>query len=58
MTSESSVNAVRAALEAYADPYLGETLGAAQAVREVRAAGEGFVRALRSVSRWAATRRS
>ena len=42
MTSESSVNAVRAALEAYTDPYLADTLGAAQAVREVRAAGEGF----------------
>jgi ATP-binding protein involved in chromosome partitioning len=42
MTSESSVNAVRAALEAYTDPYLEDTLGAAQAVREVRAAGEGF----------------
>jgi ATP-binding protein involved in chromosome partitioning len=42
MTSESSVNAVRAALEAYADPYLEDTLGAAQAVRDVRAAGEGF----------------
>src|SRR4029077_4033594 len=39
MIPESSVEAVRAALEAYADPYLGETLGAAQAVREVRALG-------------------
>ena len=37
-----SVNRVRAALEAYVDPYLGETLGAAQAVREVVAAGTGF----------------
>src|SRR5579863_4392065 len=30
-----SVNRVRAALEAYVDPYLGEPLGAAQAVEEV-----------------------
>jgi ATP-binding protein involved in chromosome partitioning len=41
MTPESSVDAVRAALEAYADPYLAETLGAAQAVREVRAVPGG-----------------
>jgi len=40
--TEASVNAVRAALDAYLDPYLQDTLGAAQAVREVRAAGEGF----------------
>src|ERR1700686_5567260 len=42
MTAEASVNAVRAALDAYLDPYLQDTLGAAQAVREVRGAGEGF----------------
>src|SRR6202140_5781118 len=42
MTAEASVNAVRAALDAYFDPYLQDTLGTAQAVREVRAAGEGF----------------
>ena len=42
MIPESSVEAVRAALEGYADPYLGETLGAAQAVREVRALGGGL----------------
>jgi ATP-binding protein involved in chromosome partitioning len=40
--TEASVDAVRAALDAYPDPYLQDTLGAAQAVREVRAAGEGF----------------
>src|SRR5260370_7013749 len=40
--TEASVNAVRAALDAYLDPYLQDTLGAAQAVREGRAAGEGF----------------
>jgi ATP-binding protein involved in chromosome partitioning len=33
---------VRAALESYADPYLGQTLGAAQAIREVSAAEQGF----------------
>jgi len=43
MTSEESLHAVRAALEAYIDPYLGQALGVAQAVREVRAAGAGFV---------------
>jgi ATP-binding protein involved in chromosome partitioning len=39
---EETVNRVRIALEAYVDPYLGETLGAAQAVEEVRAAGTGY----------------
>ena len=43
MTQEESLSAVRAALEAYRDPYLLETLGEAKAVREVRAAGPGFV---------------
>src|SRR6266478_3487017 len=33
---------MRATLDSYLDPYLQDTLGAAQAVREVRAAGEGF----------------
>jgi len=42
MTPEDSLAAVRAALDAYSDPYLGESLGAAQAVREVRATGAGF----------------
>jgi len=41
MTPDTSVNAVRAALEAYIDPYLGDTLGAAQAVRELRAVDGG-----------------
>ena len=39
MIPDSPLNAVRSALEAYADPYLAETLGEAQAVREVRAVG-------------------
>jgi len=42
MTPEPPVNAVRAALDAYVDPYLGETLGSAQAVRGVRAEGKGY----------------
>src|SRR5262249_57896888 len=42
MTPDETLSAVRDALDAYVDPYLGETLGSAQAVREVRAAGPGF----------------
>ena len=42
MTPEETLSSVRAALEAYLDPYLGETLGTARAVREVRATGPGF----------------
>ena len=42
MTPEPPVNAVRAALDAYIDPYLGETLGSAQAVRGVTAAAKGY----------------
>jgi ATP-binding protein involved in chromosome partitioning len=42
MTPQPPLDAVRAALDAYIDPYLGETLGAAQAVREVGAAPAGY----------------
>jgi ATP-binding protein involved in chromosome partitioning len=42
MTPQPPLDAVRAALEAYIDPYLGETLGAAQAVRELQAATAGY----------------
>jgi ATP-binding protein involved in chromosome partitioning len=42
MTIAETVESVRSALESYPDPYLGETLGAHQAVREVRAAGDGY----------------
>ena len=42
MTPEETLSSVRAAVEAYLDPYLGETLGTARAVREVRATGPGF----------------
>src|ERR1700730_7804694 len=41
MIPEATVNAVRAALEAYLDPYLQDTLGQPQEVREVRPAGAG-----------------
>ena len=42
MTADDLTDKVRAALEAFVDPYLGESLGAAKAVREVRASGGGF----------------
>ena len=42
MTPDETRSAVLVALEAYVDPYLGETLGSARAVREVRATGAGF----------------
>jgi ATP-binding protein involved in chromosome partitioning len=42
MTPNDSLNSVRAVLDAYVDPYLGESLAAAQAIRELRAAGPGF----------------
>src|SRR6516225_7280826 len=42
MTPEETLSSVRVALEAYVDPYLGETLGTARAVRDVRATGAGF----------------
>jgi ATP-binding protein involved in chromosome partitioning len=42
MTDESTRNAVRAALEAYVDPYLEETLGEASALRDLAAQGDGY----------------
>ena len=42
MTADELTDKVRAALEAYVDPYLGESLGAASALREVRRSGQGF----------------
>ncbi|HXZ60953.1 MAG TPA: iron-sulfur cluster carrier protein ApbC [Steroidobacteraceae bacterium] len=42
MTPEPPMNAVRAALDAYVDPYLGETLGSAQAVRGLSVDGGGY----------------
>ena len=42
MTPEPPIDAVRAALDAYIDPYLGTTLGAAQAVRGLSATDAGY----------------
>jgi len=42
MTPETSLDAARAALDAYVDPYLGATLGSVQAVRELREADRGL----------------
>ncbi|HYL02048.1 MAG TPA: iron-sulfur cluster carrier protein ApbC [Steroidobacteraceae bacterium] len=41
MSPEAPADAVRAVLDAYVDPYLGDTLGSAQAVRELRATSSG-----------------
>ena len=41
MADDSTLNALRAAIEAYVDPYLGESLGAAHAVREISAGPGG-----------------
>jgi ATP-binding protein involved in chromosome partitioning len=42
MAVEELTDKVRVALEAYVDPYLGESLGAASAVRDVGRSGQGF----------------
>ena len=42
MADDSTLNAVRAALEAYVDPYLQETLGEAGALGAVAAQGGGY----------------
>jgi ATP-binding protein involved in chromosome partitioning len=42
MADDSSLNAVRTALEAYIDPYLSETLGEARALRELAADRDGY----------------
>ncbi len=42
MTAASAPDAVRAALEAYLDPYLSETLGASRAVEDVRVTDKGI----------------
>lgn len=42
MSAKASLDAVRAVLDAYVDPYLQETLGAAQAVRELHEGGKDF----------------
>ena len=42
MIPATAVDAARAALEGFTEPYLGETLASAQALREVRAVGDGL----------------
>jgi ATP-binding protein involved in chromosome partitioning len=42
MIPESSLESARAALDAYVDPYLGQSLAGVQAVRDVRASGAGL----------------
>jgi ATP-binding protein involved in chromosome partitioning len=42
MALEEQTTKARTALESYVEPYLGETLGVAQAVRELRATDAGF----------------
>jgi ATP-binding protein involved in chromosome partitioning len=42
MADDSTLNAVRAALKAYVDPYLKETLGEAGALRDLAAQGGGY----------------
>ena len=43
MSEDARIAAVKAALDRYADPYVGDTLGAAQAVRAVEPHGEGLL---------------
>jgi ATP-binding protein involved in chromosome partitioning len=41
MADDSTLNALRVALDSYVDPYLGESLGAAQAVQELTGSSAG-----------------
>ena len=41
MADDSTLNGLRAALDAYVDPYLGETLGATQALQELKGTAAG-----------------
>ena len=43
MSEDASTAAVKAALDRYSDPYLGDTFGAAQAVRAVEPRAGGHV---------------
>jgi ATP-binding protein involved in chromosome partitioning len=43
MADDSTLNALRTAIEAYVDPYLGETLGAARAVRDISVQATGYL---------------
>ena len=46
MSDNPNLVSLRAALERYVDPYLGESLGSAGAVREVNTRGNGYVASL------------
>ncbi len=43
MADDTTLNALRTGIEAFLEPYLGETLGAAQAVRDVSRGASGYV---------------
>ena len=47
MADDSTLNGLRAALDAYVDPYLGETLGATQAVQELNGTAAGATARIR-----------
>ncbi|MGH8139072.1 MAG: iron-sulfur cluster carrier protein ApbC [Steroidobacteraceae bacterium] len=47
MTDDLTLNALRTALDSYVDPYLGESLAAAQAVQSLSTAGGGPVARIR-----------
>jgi len=47
MADDSTLNGLRAALDAYVDPYLGETLGATQAVQELKGSPAGATARIR-----------
>ncbi len=47
MSEDPALTTLKAALDGFVDPWLEESLGAAQAVREVRAAGEGYTTQIR-----------
>ena len=43
MADDLTLTALRAALDSYVDPYLGESLGAAQVVQDLERVGAGAV---------------
>jgi ATP-binding protein involved in chromosome partitioning len=47
MTDDATLTALRAALDSYVDPYLGESLGAAQAVQELAGSATGATARIR-----------
>ena len=47
MTDDSTLNSLRAALDSYVDPYLGESLGSARAVRDLSRTSSGAAALIR-----------